>query len=44
MKNIKEIYSKHTKLPKKQLENLLKHDLYLSSQKCLEYGLVDYII
>jgi ATP-dependent Clp endopeptidase proteolytic subunit ClpP len=40
---IKEIYIKHTKIPKKELIKLLKHDLWLNSEKSLNYGLVDEI-
>ena len=38
---IKRIYRKNTKIPKKQLIKLLKHDLMLNSTKCLELGLAD---
>ena len=41
MDKIKEIYKKHTKIPKKELTELLKHDLYLNSEKSLNYGIVD---
>lgn len=41
MEKIQEIYKKHTKIPKKELTELLKHDLYLNSEKSLKYGLVD---
>ncbi len=44
MKTIKGIYEEHTKIPKKQLSNVLKHDLWWDAEKCLEYGLVDGII
>ena len=44
MKTIKGIYEEHTKIPKKQLSNILKHDLWWDAKKCLEYGLVDGII
>jgi len=43
MEWIKEIYGKHANIPKAQLRNLLKHDLILDANKCLEYGLVDEI-
>ena len=29
--------------PASHIEELLKHDLWLDSKKCLEYGLVDEI-
>ena len=44
MKMIKEIYVKYTKIPKKKLEGILKHDLWFDAEQCLEYGLVDEII
>jgi len=44
MKTIKGIYEEHTKIPKKQLANVLKHDLWWDAKKCLDYGLIDEII
>ena len=44
MKKIKNIYQEHTRIPKKELDNILKHDLWWEAEKCLEYGLVDEII
>jgi ATP-dependent Clp endopeptidase proteolytic subunit ClpP len=44
MSIIKEIYKKYTKVPMKQIDEILKHDLWFDSQKCLEFGLVDSII
>jgi ATP-dependent Clp endopeptidase proteolytic subunit ClpP len=38
---IKEVYSENTKIPKKELSNLLQHDLWLNSSKTLKYGLAD---
>jgi ATP-dependent protease ClpP protease subunit len=32
------------KIPKKELNNLLKHDLWWDAETCLKYGLVDEII
>jgi ATP-dependent Clp endopeptidase proteolytic subunit ClpP len=40
-KKIIEIYTNHTTFPKNQLKRILKHDLWLDSNKCIEYGLVD---
>ena len=40
---IKKIYYKHSKITPNELNELLKHDLWLNSQKSLEYGLVDEI-
>ena len=44
MKMIKDIYLQHTKIPKKKLDQILKHDLWFDAEQCLEYGLVDEII
>jgi ATP-dependent Clp protease protease subunit len=44
MIKIKEIYTEYTKIPKVVLDDILKHDLFFDSNKCLEYGLVDEII
>ena len=39
------IYTKHTKIPRKKLCEMLKDDkLYLDAHQCLEYGLCDEII
>ena len=44
MKVIKEIYAEHTSVPKKELDKILKHDLWWDAETCLKYGLVDEII
>ena len=44
MKTIKDIYQKHTKIPKTKLNQILKHDLWFDAKTCLRYGLVDDII
>ena len=44
MKVIKDIYTKHTSIPKKELDKLLKHDLWWDAKTCLKYGLIDEII
>jgi ATP-dependent Clp endopeptidase proteolytic subunit ClpP len=41
---IQSIYLEHTKFSKADLEELLKHDIYLSSDECLKYGLVDEVL
>jgi ATP-dependent Clp protease protease subunit len=41
MIKIKDVYKDHSKIPRKELNDLLKHDLWLNSNKCLQYGLVD---
>jgi ATP-dependent Clp protease protease subunit len=43
MKQIRKIYKKHTKIPKDDLHEILKHDLWFNSKKSLEVGLVDEI-
>ena len=44
MRIIKDIYDEHTKIPKKKLREILKHDLWFDAETCLEYGLIDEII
>ncbi len=41
MNLIKRIYLEHTKLSEEKIDELLKHDLWLDAETCLEYGLVD---
>lgn len=44
MERIYDIYTEHTKIPKKKLKELLKRDLWWDAKTCLEYGLVDDVI
>ena len=44
MDKIKKIYNEHTKIPKREMDKILKHDLWWEAEKCLQYGLVDEII
>lgn len=44
MGRIKLIYERHAKIPKKQLSDILKHDLWFDAKTCLKYGLVDDIL
>ena len=44
MESIKKIYNEHAKIPKRKLNEILKRDLWLDAQTCLDYGLVDEII
>jgi len=44
MAAIKNIYLNHTKFTSNELDNILKHDLYLNADQCLEKGLVDFIV
>lgn len=41
---IKNLYRQYTKIPMKELETILKRDLWLESDICLKHGLVDEII
>jgi len=40
---IKKMYKDNTNIPKKELNELLKHDLWLNVEKCTKYKLVDEI-
>jgi ATP-dependent Clp protease protease subunit len=44
MKHIKNIYKKDTKIPEKELDSLLRHDIYWDADESLKYGLVNSII
>ena len=44
MSVIKDLYEKHTKIPKRKLREILKRDVWFDAETCLEYGLVDEII
>jgi ATP-dependent Clp protease protease subunit len=44
MSILKKIYLEHTKFKNKQLTELLKHDLCLTSDQALEFGVVDEIL
>lgn len=41
---IKSIYKQYTKIPMKELDAILKHDLWMDSSQCIQYGLVDEIV
>jgi ATP-dependent Clp endopeptidase proteolytic subunit ClpP len=41
MQRIRKVYSEHTSIPKAELKKLLKRDLWLNSDECIENGLVD---
>ena len=41
MKTIKQIYREHTNMTGSQLDELLKHDVWWMSKKCLKMGVVD---
>lgn len=44
MKLIRRVYQEHTKIPKKQLDEILKHDLWFDAEKCLKLGMTDEIV
>jgi len=41
MDKILDIYKEHADIPKKQLRDILKHDLWWNVDTCMKYGLVD---
>lgn len=43
MNAIKSIYKEYTKIPMKEVDAILKRDLWFDSETCLKYGLVDVI-
>ena len=44
METIRTIYTEHTKIPKKTLNQILKRDLWFDAETCLKYGLIDEIL
>jgi ATP-dependent Clp protease protease subunit len=40
MAMLKSVYNEHTNIPAKKLKDLMKHDVYLTADECLEYGIV----
>jgi ATP-dependent protease ClpP protease subunit len=40
---IKNLYKQYTKIPMKELDNILKRDLWFDSETCLRFGLADEI-
>jgi ATP-dependent Clp protease protease subunit len=43
MKLLKDFYKKHTKIPMKKLDEILKRDIWLMADECVSYGIVDEI-
>ena len=43
MEKIMQIYKTHTKINKKKIPNILKHDLNWDAGECVKYGLIDEI-
>ena len=35
MEKIKDIYRKYTKIPKKEMDNILKHDIWWEAENCI---------
>jgi ATP-dependent protease ClpP protease subunit len=44
MNTIKTLYKEYTKIPMKELDNILKRDIWFDSATCLKYGLVDVVL
>ena len=44
MSFIKAFYKKQTKIPMKKIDELLKRDIWLNSEECVMFGIVDEII
>lgn len=44
MQMIKKIYKRHTKIPMKKLDEILKHDIWFDAEEAVRYRLVDEII
>jgi ATP-dependent protease ClpP protease subunit len=44
MKTMKGWYSERTKLPEKELDQILVKDVWWNPKQCLKYGLIDQII
>jgi ATP-dependent protease ClpP protease subunit len=43
MERFKDIYTRETKIPEKDLKKLLKRDVYMDADKCLDWFVVDSI-
>lgn len=44
MRKLKKVYKTNGKFKKRELDDLLKHDIWFEADKCLEKGLVDEIL
>ena len=44
MNTIRDVYKKYTKVPMKELSEILKHDLLWDARTCKEYGLIHEVI
>lgn len=43
MNMVKDIYKEKTHIPEKELQKLLKKDIYLNSTECLQYKIIEYV-
>lgn len=43
MERFKDIYSHETRIPEKELKKLLKRDVYMDAERCLDWSVVDSI-
>lgn len=44
MNMLKSYYKKYTKIPAKKFDELIKKDIWLSAEECLQYGIIDEIV
>ncbi len=44
MNSMKTLYKEYTKIPMKELDKILKRDIWFDANTCLKYGIVDAII
>ena len=44
MKMIRQTYREYTQIPKRELDGILKRDLFLDAKTCLKWGMIDEII
>jgi ATP-dependent protease ClpP protease subunit len=44
MNSMKSLYKEYTKIPMKELDKILKRDIWFDANTCLKYGIVDAII
>jgi ATP-dependent protease ClpP protease subunit len=44
MENMKLMYLRETKIPKKLLKQIMKKDIYLDAFDCIKYNIVDEIL
>jgi ATP-dependent protease ClpP protease subunit len=43
MDRFREIYIRETDIPEEKLEDILKRDVYMNAEQCLDWGIVDNI-